>query len=116
LRRFDKIEAKILSELRRCEKYGLYTMVDDSSEASMTITVKLTPFSRDHDTVTIPAEIKIHSRVPPTLYNYKFSPRAMAFRDMREKSPFHYVGLIMMNYVNEFPYKPIVHLLYRSEK
>lgn len=116
MRRFDKIQARLFSELRRCEKYGLYTMVEDSNEASMTITVTLMPFSRDHDTVTIPAEVKIRSTVPPVDYTCKFSPRAPAFREMREKNPFHYVGLIMMNYVNEFPFKPIAHLLYRSEK
>lgn len=116
MRRFDKIQARLLSELRRCEKYGLYIMVDDSSEATMTITLTLMPFSRDYDTVTIPAEVKIQSKVPPTANNYKFTPRVLACRDMREKNPFHYVGLIMMNYCNEFPYKSIAHLLYRAEK
>jgi hypothetical protein len=116
MRRFDKIEEKLLSELRRCEKYGLYTMVEDSNEAGMTITVTLMPFSRDYDTVTIPVTVEIQSAVPRASYGYTFNPRVYTDRETREKNSFHYVGLIMMNCVNDFPYKAIAHLLYRSEK
>jgi hypothetical protein len=113
---FDKVESRLLSELRRCEKYGLYTMVDDSNAASMIMTVTFMPFSRDYDTVTIPVKIKIGSTVSATAYEYKFHPRASAYREMREKNRFHYVGLILLDYVNDFPYQAIARLLYRSEK
>jgi hypothetical protein len=115
-RHFDIIEARLLSELRRCEKYGLYTMVDDSNGASMTMTIAYMPFSRDYDTVTIPVNVKIESTAPAAAYTYKFNPRISAYREMREKNRFYYVGLILMNYVNDFPYQAIAHLLYRSGK
>lgn len=113
---FEKIEQRLLSELRRCEKYGLYTMVDDGKGASLTVTVTLMPFSRDHDTVTIPVNVKIISTASAAAYSYDFKPQVPAYREMWDKNPFHYVGLIMMNYVNYFPYKAIAHLFYRSGK
>jgi hypothetical protein len=114
--RFGQVESRLLSEMRRCEKYGLYSMVDDSSGASMIMKVTLEPFSREYDTVTIPVKVTIASTSSAALYSYDFKPRVPAYRDMREKNPYHYVGLIMMNFVNNFPYKTIAHLLYRSGK
>jgi len=115
MRHFDKIEAKLLAELRRCEKYGLYTVVNDSAAATMTVTVSFEGFTRDYDTVTIPVKVRVESTGSEGSSIYDFKPTALAQREVRQENPFHYVGMILKNYANGFPYGKIARLFYTAQ-
>jgi hypothetical protein len=114
-RRFQTLESRLLAELRRCEKYGLYTMVDAKNDASMTMTVTLLAFKRSHDTVTIPVNVHVETISSASSRDFAFRPHAPASRVERELNHFHYAGLILLNYVNNFPYNGIAQLLYAKD-
>jgi hypothetical protein len=116
MRHFNKIQVRLLSEMRRCEKYGLYTMVDNQKAATMTVSITLMPFTRSYDTVTIPVRVRVVSSESEAVPDFEFKPRCPAFRELKNSNTYHYVGLILSNYVDDFPYNDIARIFYAAEK
>ena len=108
-RHVDGIGKKLLSEFRRCEKYGLYKMVDDSSSATMRLLVTLDGYTRTKDTLTVPVLLHVASRSNPRVYDFIFYPCAGGVTDKNGSSPFHYAGDLVAELCSSFPYREIVY-------
>jgi hypothetical protein len=113
-RRFDALHERLLSEFRRCEKYGLYTMVDDSAEATMLVSVKLCGYNRSGDSLAVP--VSVHLEIPSQNKTFDYSSNAMAggAEITPGKNEFHYAADIAAELITSFPFRQIVYRFYSS--
>jgi hypothetical protein len=116
LRHFDAIRDKLLSELRRCEKYGLYKMVDDSAGATMHLFITLDGYTKAKDTLTMPIDLHVASHSNTAGYDFTFYARAGGVTRKPGASPFHYAGDLTAELCSSFPYRDIVYHFYSPAK
>jgi hypothetical protein len=116
LRRFDDIGQRLLSEFRRCEKYGLYTMADDSGSATMRIFVTLDGYTRTKDTLTLPVFIHVEFPSRNKVYDFTFYPAAGGVTGKKGSGGFHYAGDLVAELCASFPYRQAVYRFYSTMK
>lgn len=111
---FAEIHEDLFIEFRRCEKYGLYEVVTDSLEATVHVTVKLSPHTFESDTLKIPLEIfVIHSPLRERLsYELTASGTFQRSGNGNNKPPYHYIGLMLSDLKHTFPYRKVVSYFY----
>jgi hypothetical protein len=115
-RHFDQMGSKLLSEFRRCEKFGHYRTVDDSLESTIRVWVILEPCRLRKDTLHARASIRITSPLDDQHWNFAYDISAVAPANGKEGDAFHYAGLLMVDLINSFPYERIVYPFYQSSK
>jgi hypothetical protein len=116
VRHFAAIRDKLLSEFRRCEKYGLYKMTDDSAGATMRLFITLDGYTKAKDTLTMPIDLHVASLTHTAGYDFTFFARAGGVTRKPGANPFHYAGDLTAELCSSFPYRDIVYRFYSQAK
>ena len=109
----NDIGRKLLTEFRRCEKFGHYEMVDDSLKSTIRITVTIKPCRMQSDTLNTQVAILAAAPLGGDRWEFVYDIHATAPVTRRKNEPFHYAGLLMVDLSNSFPYQRIVYPFYR---
>ncbi|MBN1128635.1 MAG: hypothetical protein JXA71_06595 [Chitinispirillaceae bacterium] len=112
-RHFEAMHHKLLTEFRRCEKLGLYRMVNDSLQATMRVIVSLEQGMLTSDTLFIPLAVHVHEPAANRRWNFNWTVAAPTPPAARKDHPFHHAGLQIADLSNAFPYRQIVYPFYR---
>jgi hypothetical protein len=115
-RQFDDIRSRLLAEFRRCEKYGHYQMVHDSLQSTIRVFTILGQGIFLRDTLCIPITVSVTSPLDGQGWNFRHEVRASAPVADKERNPFHYSGLLMVELCNSFPCRQIVYPFYKEKK
>lgn len=113
LKNLNEIWTSQLAEFRRCQKRGLYTMVDDNDNPSMRISITLTALTYTDDTLSIPVRLLAERLRDDQRYVYTLPARAVLASPDRKTRPFHYYARLLSEYRQRFPYAEIVSFFYR---
>lgn len=111
---FKNIRDKLDSEFHRCEKFGLYRMVEENESPTIIITVTITSIDLENDTLRMPLKLQAQWLIGAKSYAQSIPAKASVENASREKNEnrFHYLGLLLSNYTINFPYKLIVSFFY----
>ncbi|MBN1128772.1 MAG: hypothetical protein JXA71_07285 [Chitinispirillaceae bacterium] len=112
----ERIRDKLLSEFYRCEKYGHFTMVNDSLQSSIRVMATLERSTLVQDTIHMPVSIKVVSLADRKTWDFSYKVRGTAPPSRREGDLFHYCGLLLVDLSNSIPYRQIVYPFYREKK
>lgn len=115
LKNFDDIWNRLLAEFRRCQKYGLYKMVDDDHNPTIRISVVLSDVTMKGDTLSMPLRLQAERLRDDQRFIYTIPAKAYTFSDDQKSSSFHYYGRLLSAYRREFPYKDIVSFFYQHK-
>lgn len=115
LEAFDDIWNKLLAEFRRCQKYGFYTMVDDNDNPTIRISVTLTDFEFNNDTLKMPIRLQAERLSDDQRFIYKVPATAAITSSQRNANPYHFYGQLLSEYRRCFPYKILVSFFYRHK-
>ncbi|MDD5674258.1 MAG: hypothetical protein PHC61_08850 [Chitinivibrionales bacterium] len=109
---FAELQRRITGEMRRCEKYGYYAIIDDSAGATVRMRCALLSARLQGDTVEIPFTIQlIFAGKKETLNDTIYSRGIYKPKSPAEK-PLYYWGYILSDYVRNFPYRRLGELFY----
>jgi hypothetical protein len=111
---FDEIRSKLLSEFRRCEKYGHYQTVDDSLQSTIRVFTSLEKRRMHNDTLQLRVTLLVTSPLENQRWTFVHEFSAAAPGNQKESDPFHYAGLLLVDLNNSFPYRQIVYPFYKS--
>lgn len=105
-----EIRKKLKQEFIRCEKYGYYEIVEDtSSYPTMRISVTLLSATLQNDSLRIPVNMQVE-RIPD---GQKFIYSLPAFSTTPKTADrVHFLGSLLYNYKRQFPYKELVSFFY----
>ena len=95
-------------EFRRGEKYGLYEMVEDSSQSTVFISFVIQHYSFKKDTLTLPVRLSIRQGSVKKNFPELFTAYGIYKAQSRPKSPFHYINILLADFCRDFPYKRVV--------
>jgi hypothetical protein len=115
LKNFTDLHNRLLAEFRRCQKFGLYQVVDDAEGPTMRISVALLPYEFENDTLRMPVRLQTEHLPDGQRYIYTLSARGTATSEARDRGEFHYIGLLLADYCRNFPYKALVSFFYPHE-
>jgi hypothetical protein len=115
LKNFDDIWNKLLAEFRRCQKYGLYEMVDDDHNPTIRISVVLSDVTMERDTLSMPLRLQAERLRDDQRFIYTIPAKAYTPSEDRASSSFHYYGRLLSAYRREFPYRDIVSFFYKHK-
>jgi hypothetical protein len=115
LNNFDVIWNQLLAEFRRCQKYGLYTMVEDFDNPTFRISIVLTDVSLSNDTLLLPVRLEAQRLRDDQRFMYTLPAKAVARSKKSTISSFHYYGQLLSNYRSNFPDREIVSFFYRHK-
>jgi len=105
-----EIQGLLKEEFLKCEKFGYYHMVEDTeSNPTMRISVTLLRADLQNDTLKIPINMKVE-RLPDGK-EYIYSLTAIS-TSPKKRSPLGYLGSLLHNYKQQFPYKELVSFFY----
>ena len=111
LKNFSSIWEKLKREFKRCEKFGLYKMVEDTEHPTVRISVTLIS-AEEGDTLFIPVRLEIERLSDRHHSIYTVPANATAAVSKKEKNPFGYMNKLFSNYRRNFPYIQIVSFFY----
>jgi hypothetical protein len=114
LRHFDEIRSKLLSEFRRCEKFGHYQTVDDSLQSTIRVFTSIEQRRMRNDTLQLSVSLLVTSPLENQQWTFVHEFFATAPGNRKEDDPFHYIGLLLVDLSNSFPYRQIVYPFYKS--
>jgi len=115
MRNLNDIWGEILAEFRRCQKYGLYTMVEDNDNPTFRISVILATIEFKDDTLLLPVRLQAERLRDDQRFSYTLPALASAGPQPDAKSSFHYYGQLLSRYRRDFPVKDIVSFFYRHK-
>ncbi|MBN1757017.1 MAG: hypothetical protein JW863_01795 [Chitinispirillaceae bacterium] len=115
LKTFNTIWLKLLSEFRRCQKYGLYTMVEDNDNPTIRISVTITAMELTGDTLSMPIRLQAERLRDDQRFSYTLPVKAKAPASDPQPNPFHYYGKLFSDYARSFPYKVLVSYFYEHK-
>jgi hypothetical protein len=108
----EQVREEFLGELRRCEKYGNYTVVDSLLGPTVIISPRLAFRFIRHDTLYMPLFLEVENRAS----GKKYSVEIAAFGKLGPPSPtvptLHRLGLALASYRRDFPYSRTVSLFH----
>jgi hypothetical protein len=107
---------QLLAEFRRCQKYGLYTMVGDNDNPTFRISIILTDALLTNDTLFLPVRLQAERLRDDQRFMYSLSAKAVAGLRTRHGSSFHYYGQLLSEYRRHFPDRDIVSFFYRHKR
>jgi len=103
----------LLVEFRRCEKYGLYKMVDSSGAPTVVITVKIGSSKIRNDTLSMPVTIKTFIKSMKQTYTLSVDAYGIGSQDSTsESNQLYYLGAMFADYKRKFPYQKAVSAFY----
>ena len=108
-----KLDSNMLVEFRRCEKYGLYELVDDSLLSSVRVSLVIGRYQFKKDTLTMPVRMTIEK--PALKKNLTRTISAMGIYRAKTppKSPLHYLDMLLADFCRNFPYSKAAEVFYR---
>ena len=109
LKTVSDIWNKLKAEFRKCEKLGLYEMVENSEDPSMRISVIIISAQLNGDSLRMP--VRLQAERIPDGQRYIYTIPAIA-QTPRQENKFHFWGLLLSQYRRNFPYKSIVSFFY----
>lgn len=113
LKNFNKIWGEVLAEFRRCQKLGLYIMVEDTDNPTIRISIVLTDIEYINDTLYLPVRLQVERLRDDQRFIYTLPAKASVGTPMKKASPYHYYGVLLTKYRKKFPHKDIVSFFYR---
>lgn len=102
----------LLSEFRRCEKYGLYTMVDSTVSSTVHITPQIIAMRVKRDTLHIPIKIKTFNTAEKRSTSLTINAYGLCPPDTTDTVSFQRLSIAFADYRRTFPYQEIVSLFY----
>ena len=105
----------LLAEFRRCQKYGLYTIVDDNDNPTMRISIVLTPFTYNNDTLSLPVRLQAERLRDDQRFTYTLPAFAYLPPPGRKLQSYHFYGQLLTDYRRRFPYAVLVSFFYRHK-
>ena len=115
LRTFNEIWLRLQSEFRRCQKYGLYTMVDDNDNPTIRISVVITAIELYNDTLSMPIRLQAERLRDDQRFIYTLPATAGVPPQTKKRYPFHYYGRLLSSYARNFPYGVLVSFFYEHK-
>jgi len=115
LENFTDIWKKLLSEFRRCQKYGLYTVVDDNADPTIRIAVVVSSVEIRNDTLFMPGRIEAERLRDDQRFTVTVPVVATVSGSAKSHEPFHYYGNLMSDYSRRFPFTELVSYFYRHK-
>ena len=109
LKTVNDIWNRLKGEFRRCEKLGLYEMVEDTQNPSMRISVTIISAEIVDDTLRMP--VRLQAERLPDGQKFIYSIPALATAPSHEND-FHFLGLLLGDYKRNFPGKLLVSFFY----
>ena len=106
---------ELLIEFRRCEKYGLYSMIDSTGTPTVIVTVKVVSSRIRNDSLIIPLEIKTVNKSNKKSYTLTVDACGSVKGNSSEKADAaYYLGAVFADYKRNFPYKKVVSSFYEQ--
>jgi hypothetical protein len=115
LKNFDAIWNRVHAEFRRCQKYGLYAMVDDNDNPTIRISIILSDVEMVNDSLHMPVRLQAERLRDDQRFIYTIPAKAWFSPEGRSAKPFHYYGHLLADYRRNFPYRDIVSFFYRHK-
>lgn len=116
LQNFSEIWIRLYAEFRRCQKYGLYTMVADNDNPTIRISVAIISASMANDSLYLPVRLLVERLWDDQRFIYALPASAPVEQaEKLQSSPFHTYGLLLANYRRFFPYRLIVSFFYEHK-
>jgi hypothetical protein len=111
LKNISDIWKKLKSEFIRCEKFGLYKIVEDTEHPTVRISVTLISIE-ENSSLSIPVRLEVE-RLPDGHHSvYTVPAYAAAPVSKKDTNPFNYANRLFSNYRRNFPYIQIVSFFY----
>lgn len=108
---FDEVSRQLYSEFVRCEKYGYYKMVDQTSSPTVRISITLLPFEIRRGVLQIPVRLQVEQLASGQKYSYTLSSSAH-FESSSDKQTYLSAGALLADYQRNFPYRSVVRYFY----
>lgn len=111
------LHKNILSELRRCAKFGLYKVTDSIYPHDISIIIELSETQIQKDTLVITIKqttTEISSR-QKEIEEYKINSLIPQYDATNEKSLLYSAGRTLLSFRKNFPYEDLIKKYYSSE-
>lgn len=115
LRTFNGIWSRLLAEFRRCQKYGLYTIVEDNANPTMRISVTITAMELAGDSLSMPIRLLAERLRDDQRFSFTLPVKAKTSGPKKDYQPFHYYGNLLAGYARTFPYRVLVSYFYEHK-
>ncbi len=102
----------LLSEFRRCEKYGLYTMVDSTVSSTVHITPQIITMRVRNDTLHIPIKIETFNTAEKISASLTIHAFGLCPSDTSDTVTFQKLSVALADYRRTFPYQETVSHFY----
>lgn len=105
----------LFAEFKRCEKFGFYEMVEDSSAATVRIRLTVRPYSFAKDTLRFPVRIELRHTTGLDTYSNTIEATGVYRAKSKPKSPFHKLDYLLADFRRHFPYAAFAALFYTTQ-
>jgi hypothetical protein len=112
---FQDCYKNLFAEFKRCEKYGFYEMVEDSSAATVRIQLTVRPYSFAKDTLRFPVRIELRHTTGLDTYSNTIEGTGVYRAKSKPKSPFHRIDYLLADFRRHFPYAKVAALFYTHQ-
>jgi hypothetical protein len=111
-RHFSDCYKNLFAEFKRCEKYGFYEMVEDSSASTVRIRLFIRHYSYVKDTLHFPVRIELRHTTGLDTYTNTIDGAGVYRVKSKPKSPFHRLDYLCADFRRHFPYAKVAALFY----
>jgi hypothetical protein len=113
----NRIRAALVDELSRCQKYGLYRVVDSLRAPTVRIELTILSPERRGDTLHLPVEARIRNTAAPWTIARSIDAFGVVDADgSSTMSDSRWLAHALADYRRRFPYRRIVAILYPSTR
>ena len=114
-RHFMDCYKNLFAEFKRCEKFGFYEMVEDSSAATVRIRLTIRPYSFAKDTLRLPVRIELKHTSGLDTYTNTIEGAGVYRAKSKPKSAFHKLDYLLADFRRYFPYAKAAALFYTPQ-
>jgi len=108
-----KLDSNMFVEFRRCEKYGLYELVDDSLRGSVYVTFVIGRFQVTKDTLAMPIRMTVSKPALTRTLSRTVWGRGVYRAKSPPKSQLHHLHILIADFCRNFPYTQAAEVFYR---
>ncbi len=105
LSEFEEVHKRLLAEFHRCEKYGLFTMVDSNEAPTIIVTPVVNTGDMRGDTLQIAVSALVHHNALGRDYSYAIKGMGIADLPLSPNNAYRFYGLGLADYRRRFPYR-----------
>lgn len=109
---FQEFYKNLFAEFKRCEKFGFYEMVEDSSAATVRILLTIRPYSFTKDTLRFPVRIELRHTAGLDTYANTIEGTGVYRAKSKPKSQFHKLDYLLADFRRHFPYAKVARLFF----